>query len=75
MIGSREVACQATAEQRPGADAAVLEDLGDRTKLTQTMRFVTTEERDTTMEYGVEEGAKVGFASVDALLHRLVETR
>ena len=38
------------------------EDLGDRTKLTQTMRFATTEERDTTMQYGVEEGAKSGFA-------------
>jgi hypothetical protein len=25
------------------------EDLGERTKLTQTMRFATTEERDTTM--------------------------
>jgi uncharacterized protein YndB with AHSA1/START domain len=47
------------------------EDLGDRTKLTQTMRFATTEERDTTMQYGVEEGAKGGFARVDALLQRL----
>jgi uncharacterized protein YndB with AHSA1/START domain len=47
------------------------EDLGDRTKLTQTMRFATTEERDTTMQYGVEEGAKSGFARVDALLQRL----
>ena len=44
------------------------EDLGDQTKLTQTMRFATTEERDTTMQYGVEEGAKSGFARVDALL-------
>ena len=34
------------------------EDLGEQTKLTQTMRFATTEERDTTMQYGVEEGAK-----------------
>ena len=34
------------------------EDLGEQTKLTQTMRFETTEERDTTMQYGVEEGAK-----------------
>ena len=42
------------------------EDLGDRTKLTQTMRFATTEERDTTMQYGVEEGAKAGFAQIDA---------
>ena len=38
------------------------EDLGEQTKLTQTMRFATTEERDTTMQYGVEEGAKSGFA-------------
>ena len=38
------------------------EDLGEQTKLTQTMRFDTTEERDTTMQYGVEEGAKGGFA-------------
>jgi len=48
------------------------EDLGDdRTKLTQTMRFTTTEERDTTMNYGVEEGAKGGFARVDTVLRRL----
>jgi uncharacterized protein YndB with AHSA1/START domain len=47
------------------------EDLGDRTKLTQTMLFATSEERDTTMAYGVEEGAKGGFARVDALLERL----
>ena len=50
-------------------------DLGERTKLTQTMRFATTEERDATMQYGVEEGAKAGFASVDALQQRLMETR
>jgi hypothetical protein len=31
------------------------------------MRFATTEERDTTMQYGVEEGAKSGFAQIDAL--------
>ena len=47
------------------------EDLGDRTKLTQTMCFATTEERDTTMQYGVEEGAKGGFARVDALLEKI----
>jgi uncharacterized protein YndB with AHSA1/START domain len=47
------------------------EDLGDRTKLTQTMRFATTEERDTTMNYGVEEGAKGGFARVDEVLQKL----
>jgi uncharacterized protein YndB with AHSA1/START domain len=48
------------------------EDLGDRTKLTQTMQFATTEERDTTMQYGVEEGAKGGFARVDEVLRKLV---
>jgi uncharacterized protein YndB with AHSA1/START domain len=47
------------------------EDLGDRTKLTQTMRFDSTEERDTTMSYGVEEGAKGGFARIDEVLQRL----
>jgi uncharacterized protein YndB with AHSA1/START domain len=47
------------------------EDLGERTKLTQTMRFETTEERDTTMQYGVEAGAKAGFARVDEVLARL----
>ena len=48
------------------------EDLGeDRTKLTQTMSFATTEERDTTMQYGVEEGAKSGFERVDEVLRRL----
>src|SRR2546429_8071033 len=31
------------------------EDLGEQAKLTQTMRFETTEQRDTTMQYGVEE--------------------
>ena len=47
------------------------EDLGERTKLTQTMRFATTEERDTTMNYGVEQGAKSGFARVDAVLAKI----
>ena len=47
------------------------EELGERTKLTQTMRFETTEERDITMQYGVEKGAKSGFARIDALLQRI----
>ena len=48
------------------------EELGDeRTKLTQTMSFASTEERDTTMQYGVEEGAKGGFARVDAVLRTM----
>lgn len=49
----------------------VFEDLGEQTKLTQTMRFATTEQRDATMQYGVEEGATNGFARVDALLRKL----
>ena len=52
------------------------DDLGDdRTKLTQTMLFATTEERDSTMQYGVEEGAKGGFARIDAVLQRLAADR
>src|SRR2546430_13108665 len=47
------------------------EDLGQQTKLTQTMRFETTEQRDMTMQYGVEEGAKAGFARIDALLEKI----
>ena len=47
------------------------EDLGERTRLTQTMSFETAAERDTTMEYGVEEGAKSGFARIDALLQKI----
>ena len=47
------------------------EDLGEQTKLTQTMRFATAEERDTTMQYGVEQGAKAGFERVDAVLDKI----
>ena len=47
------------------------EELGEQTKLTQTMRFDSAEERDTTMSYGVEQGAKSGFEQVDAVLQRL----
>lgn len=47
------------------------EDLGERTKLTQTMHFETAEQRDMTMQYGVERGAKTGFARVDALLEKI----
>jgi hypothetical protein len=35
------------------------------------MRFASAEERDTTMQYGVEEGAKSGFARIDAVLQKL----
>jgi uncharacterized protein YndB with AHSA1/START domain len=48
-----------------------LEDLGERTKLTQTMLFETTEQRDETMQYGVEEGATSGFARIDEVLQQI----
>jgi uncharacterized protein YndB with AHSA1/START domain len=41
------------------------------TRLTQTMRFETTEQRDMTMQYGVESGAEAGFERVDAVLRAL----
>ena len=49
----------------------VFEDLGEQTKLTQTMRFDTLEQRDTTMRYGVTAGARSGHERVDTLLARL----
>jgi uncharacterized protein YndB with AHSA1/START domain len=48
------------------------EDLGDQTKLTQTMRFESAEDRDQTMQYGVEAGAEAGFERVDEVLRSLV---
>jgi uncharacterized protein YndB with AHSA1/START domain len=47
------------------------EDLGEQTRFTQTMRFETMEQRDMTMQYGVEEGSKAGFARIDELLKKL----
>lgn len=47
------------------------EDLGERTRLVQTMRFETPEQRDMTMSFGVRNGAKAGHRRVDALLERL----
>jgi uncharacterized protein YndB with AHSA1/START domain len=44
---------------------------GERTKLTQTMRFDSTEARDTTMNYGVEAGAESGFERIDAVLAKI----
>jgi hypothetical protein len=48
------------------------EDLGDRTKLTQTMHFGTTEARydDELRRRG---GARGGFAQIDAVLARIEE--
>ena len=47
------------------------EDLGEQTKLTQTMHFDSQEARDTTMNYGVESGATQGFARIDDVLAKL----
>ena len=47
------------------------EEVGDRTKLVQTMRFDSAVDRDTTMSYGVEQGAKWGFARIDEVLRKL----
>ncbi|HVW90184.1 MAG TPA: SRPBCC domain-containing protein [Gaiellaceae bacterium] len=47
------------------------EDLGEQTKLVQTMRFESTVDRDTTMNYGVEQGAKSGFLRIDEVLAKL----
>ena len=47
------------------------EDLGAQTKLVQTMSFDSVEDRDTTMGYGVAQGAEAGFARIDAVLARL----
>src|SRR3954451_23309690 len=47
------------------------EELGEQTKLTQTMRFETTEQRDMTMQYGVEKGATAGFERIDAVLAKI----
>jgi uncharacterized protein YndB with AHSA1/START domain len=49
------------------------DELGDSTKFTQTMHFATTEERDTTMQYGVEKGSERGLARLEALLQRLAD--
>src|SRR5256714_15670484 len=48
-----------------------VEDLGGQTKVTQTMHLATTEERDTTMQYGGEEGAEAGFERGDAGLAKI----
>ncbi|MES1246868.1 MAG: SRPBCC domain-containing protein [Actinomycetota bacterium] len=47
------------------------EDVDGQTKLTQTMHFRSSEERDTTMNYGVEQGARAGFERIDDVLRSL----
>jgi uncharacterized protein YndB with AHSA1/START domain len=47
------------------------EDLGDRTKLTTTLLFNTTEERDGLLAYGGERGMNESYARLDELLATL----
>jgi uncharacterized protein YndB with AHSA1/START domain len=56
---------------RVHVETFTFEDLGDRTKLTMTMRFDTTEERDGLLAYGGERGMNESYARLDELLARL----
>ncbi len=61
-------------EGMPGhvhVQTAVFEDLGDRTKLTTTLLFDTTEERDGLLAHGGEQGMNESYARLDELLARL----
>ena len=50
---------------------ATFEDLGDRTKLTTTLLFHTTEERDGLLASDMERGMNETYARLDELLARL----
>ncbi len=52
-------------------ETAVFEDLGDRTKVTTTSIFHTTEERDGMLNSGMEGGLNDTYARLDELLARL----
>ncbi len=61
-------------EGMPGhvhVETVVFEDLGDRTKLTTTLLFNTTEERDGLLAHGGERGMNETYARLDELLARL----
>ncbi len=47
------------------------EDLGGRTKLTTTMLFDTTEQRDGLFKQGAEQGWNQTYARLDTLLEKL----
>jgi uncharacterized protein YndB with AHSA1/START domain len=52
-------------------ETATFEDLGDRTKVTTTSLFHTTEERDGMLGSGMEGGMNETYARLDELLARL----
>jgi len=61
-------------EGMPGhvsVETAVFEDLGDRTKVTTTSVFHTTEERDGMLNSGMEGGMNETYQRLDELLERL----
>jgi uncharacterized protein YndB with AHSA1/START domain len=61
-------------EGMPGhvsVETAVFEDLGERTKVTTTSIFHTTEERDGMLGSGMEGGMNETYARLDELLARL----
>ncbi len=49
-------------------ETIVFEDLGERTRVTSTSLFHTTEERDGMLESGMEEGLNETYARLDELL-------
>jgi uncharacterized protein YndB with AHSA1/START domain len=60
-------------EGMPGhvsVETAVFEDLGDRTKVTTTSIFHTTEERDGMLQSGMEIGMNETYQRLDELLAR-----
>ena len=60
-------------EGMPGhvsVETATFEDLGDRTKVTTTTLFHTTEERDGMLGSGMEQGMNETYARLDELLAR-----
>lgn len=60
-------------EGMPGyvsVETATFEDLGDRTKVTTTTLFHTTEERDGMLDSGMERGMNESYARLDELLAR-----
>ena len=52
-------------------DTATFEDLGDRTRVTSTSLFHTTEERDGMLASGMERGMNETFARLDEVLASL----
>lgn len=63
-------------EGMPGhvsVETATFEDLGDRTRVTTTSIFHTTEERDGMLASGMESGLTQTYARLDELLARLAD--